>query len=111
MNQEPFLTTENTEDTDKACFVLFCLQSRSVLSVVKLFCFSPVLEKSLILSPGILAVLCILTLSTSGQELILEPRFSVHFEGELLERVEDLLRYQPEPEDRASVPSEAPAED
>jgi hypothetical protein len=80
MNQKPFLTTENTEDTDKACFVLFCLQSRSVLSVVKLFCFSPVLEKSLILSPGILAVLCILTLSASGQELILEPRFSVSYE-------------------------------
>ena len=42
---------------------------------------------------------------------LLEPRFSVHFEGELLERVEDLLRYQPEPEDHATVPSEAPAED
>jgi len=27
---------------------------------------------------------------------LLEPRFSVHFEGELLERVEDLLRFQPE---------------
>lgn len=27
---------------------------------------------------------------------LLEPRFSVHFEGELLERVEDLLRHQPE---------------
>ncbi len=26
---------------------------------------------------------------------LLEPRFSVHFEGELLERVEDLLRYEP----------------
>jgi small-conductance mechanosensitive channel len=26
---------------------------------------------------------------------LLEPRFSVHFEGELLERVEDLLRYKP----------------
>jgi len=33
---------------------------------------------------------------------LLEPRFSVHFEGELLERVEDLLRY---------VPEEAPKED
>ena len=41
---------------------------------------------------------------------LLEPRFSVHFEGELLERVEDLLRYEPEPEDRETVPSEAPSE-
>ena len=39
---------------------------------------------------------------------LLEPRFSVHFEGELLERVEDLLRY--EPEDREIVPSEATPE-
>jgi hypothetical protein len=39
---------------------------------------------------------------------LLEPRFSVHFEGELLERVEDLLRYEPEPEERETVPSEAP---
>ena len=37
---------------------------------------------------------------------LLEPRFSVHFEGELLERVEDLLRY--EPEDRETVPSDVP---
>lgn len=36
---------------------------------------------------------------------LLEPRFSFHFEGELLERVEDLLRYEPE---RETVPSEAP---
>jgi len=28
---------------------------------------------------------------------LLEPRFSVHFEGELLERVEDLLRFEPVP--------------
>ena len=28
---------------------------------------------------------------------LLEPRFSVHFEGELLERVEDLLRHDPLP--------------
>jgi small-conductance mechanosensitive channel len=41
---------------------------------------------------------------------LLEPRFSVHFEGELLERVEDLLRHEPEPEERETVPSEAPAE-
>ncbi len=41
---------------------------------------------------------------------LLEPRFSVHFEGELLERVEDLLRYEPEPEERETVPGEAPAE-
>ncbi|MEM7435233.1 MAG: mechanosensitive ion channel domain-containing protein [Myxococcota bacterium] len=31
---------------------------------------------------------------------LLEPRFSVHFEGELLERVEDLLRYTPTEADR-----------
>ncbi|MGB5349322.1 MAG: hypothetical protein WBN10_06950, partial [Polyangiales bacterium] len=30
---------------------------------------------------------------------LLEPRFSVHFEGELLERVEDLLRFEPIPVD------------
>lgn len=41
---------------------------------------------------------------------LLEPRFSVHFEGELLERVEDLLRHQPEPEERETVPSAAPPE-
>ena len=41
---------------------------------------------------------------------LLEPRFSVHFEGELLERVEDLLRYEPEPEERETVPSEPPEE-
>jgi hypothetical protein len=40
---------------------------------------------------------------------LLEPRFSVHFEGELLERVEDLLRYTPEPQERETVPSELPA--
>lgn len=40
---------------------------------------------------------------------LLEPRFSVHFEGELLERVEDLLRYTPEPQERETVPSESPA--
>ncbi len=40
---------------------------------------------------------------------LLEPRFSVHFEGELLERVEDLLRYTPEPQERETVPGEAPA--
>ena len=40
---------------------------------------------------------------------LLEPRFSVHFEGELLERVEDLLRYIPEPQERETVPSDAPA--
>lgn len=39
---------------------------------------------------------------------LLEPRFTVHFEGELLERVEDLLRYEPKPEERETVPSEAP---
>lgn len=33
---------------------------------------------------------------------LLEPRFSVHFEGELLERVEDLLRHQPQRKDEAS---------
>jgi hypothetical protein len=38
---------------------------------------------------------------------LLEPRFSVHFEGELLERVEDLLRYQPRPDERETVPGEA----
>jgi len=42
---------------------------------------------------------------------LLEPRFSVHFEGELLERVEDLLRHEPgerELEDRETVPTEPP---
>lgn len=39
---------------------------------------------------------------------LLEPRFSVHFEGELLERVEDLLRY--EPEEGSRIPSELPPE-
>jgi small-conductance mechanosensitive channel len=39
---------------------------------------------------------------------LLEPRFSVHFEGELLERVEDLLRYEPELEERETVPTEHP---
>lgn len=43
---------------------------------------------------------------------LLEPRFSVHFEGELLERVEDLLRYDPEAEDeRETVPTDLPDED
>jgi len=37
---------------------------------------------------------------------LLEPRFSLHFEGELLERVEDLLRYDPRPEEHETVPSE-----
>jgi small-conductance mechanosensitive channel len=41
---------------------------------------------------------------------LLEPRFSVHFEGELLERVEDLLRYEPPPEERETVPSDVPAD-
>jgi len=41
---------------------------------------------------------------------LLEPRFSVHFEGELLERVEDLLRHVPEPEERETVPSDAAPE-
>ncbi len=39
---------------------------------------------------------------------LLEPRFSVHFEGELLERVEDLLRHEPEPDERETVPSDTP---
>ncbi len=39
---------------------------------------------------------------------LLEPRFSVHFEGELLERVEDLLRHEPPSDDRETAP--APAE-
>jgi len=39
---------------------------------------------------------------------LLEPRFSLHFEGELLERVEDLLRHEPEPEERQTVPSDTP---
>ena len=42
---------------------------------------------------------------------LLEPRFSVHFEGELLERVEDLLRYEPESEEHEAIPSDGPAED
>lgn len=36
---------------------------------------------------------------------LLEPRFSVHFEGELLERVEDLLRYDPDAK-RETVPTD-----
>lgn len=39
---------------------------------------------------------------------LLEPRFSVHFEGELLERVEDLLRHQPTREKRERKPSDVP---
>lgn len=39
---------------------------------------------------------------------LLEPRFSVHFEGELLERVEDLLRYEPEPDEPETVPGDVP---
>lgn len=42
---------------------------------------------------------------------LLEPRFSVHFEGELLERVEDLLRHEPIPEERETVPSDTTPED
>ena len=42
---------------------------------------------------------------------LLEPRFSVHFEGELLERVEDLLRYEPGEEEQAETSaSELPPE-
>lgn len=41
---------------------------------------------------------------------LLEPRFSVHFEGELLERVEDLLRYEPKPTERETPSSDVPAE-
>lgn len=37
---------------------------------------------------------------------LLEPRFSVHFEGELLERVEDLLRYEPDADERETVPTD-----
>jgi hypothetical protein len=39
---------------------------------------------------------------------LLEPRFSVHFEGELLERVEDLLRYEPDDADTSPGTTEAP---
>ncbi len=39
---------------------------------------------------------------------LLEPRFSVHFEGELLERVEDLLRYQPAEQEREPTTSDVP---
>ena len=35
---------------------------------------------------------------------LLEPRFSVHFEGELLERVEDLLRHEPPLDERETAP-------
>ncbi|MEM7138140.1 MAG: mechanosensitive ion channel domain-containing protein [Myxococcota bacterium] len=38
---------------------------------------------------------------------LLEPRFSVHFEGELLERVEDLLRYTPTEADRETPVDES----
>ncbi len=37
---------------------------------------------------------------------LLEPRFSVHFEGELLERVEDLLRHEPTTDERETVPTD-----
>ncbi|MDH3200285.1 MAG: mechanosensitive ion channel family protein [Myxococcales bacterium] len=37
---------------------------------------------------------------------LLEPRFSVHFEGELLERVEDLLRYEPVTDERETLPTD-----
>jgi len=36
---------------------------------------------------------------------LLEPRFSVHFEGELLERVEDLLHFEPAPSDDETAAS------
>jgi hypothetical protein len=39
---------------------------------------------------------------------LLEPRFSVHFEGELLERVEDLLRHQPPSARREHATSDLP---
>jgi len=39
---------------------------------------------------------------------LLEPRFSVHFEGELLERVEDLLRHQPTQKKGEPRPSDVP---
>ncbi|MEM8607522.1 MAG: mechanosensitive ion channel domain-containing protein [Myxococcota bacterium] len=39
---------------------------------------------------------------------LLEPRFSVHFEGELLERVEDLLRYSPTEQDRQTPVDSSP---
>lgn len=39
---------------------------------------------------------------------LLEPRFSVHFEGELLERVEDLLRYSPTEQDRQTPVDSTP---
>ena len=42
---------------------------------------------------------------------LLEPRFSVHFEGELLERVEDLLRHEPDTEGAGTAPSSAPPPD
>lgn len=42
---------------------------------------------------------------------LLEPRFSVHFEGELLERVEDLLRYEPVADEPETVPGELEPED
>lgn len=37
---------------------------------------------------------------------LLEPRFSVHFEGELLERVEDLLRHEPTTDERETLPTD-----
>ena len=37
---------------------------------------------------------------------LLEPRFSVHFEGELLERVEDLLRHDRDTDERETVPTD-----
>ena len=41
---------------------------------------------------------------------LLEPRFSVHFEGELLERVEDLLRHEPPSNDPETGPELAELE-
>ena len=43
---------------------------------------------------------------------LLEPRFSVQFAGELLERVEDLLRHEPDPDElRETVPEEPPIDE
>jgi hypothetical protein len=73
------------------------------------------LTDAILSSPWVLAGATPVVLRDPGDPVVwrvrtklLEPRFSVHFEGELLERVEDLLRYEPEPEERETVPTEPP---
>jgi small-conductance mechanosensitive channel len=77
----------------------------------------PALHDAVLSSPWVLAGATPVVLRDPADPVVwrvrsklLEPRFSVHFEGELLERVEELLRFVPEPEDRETVPGEPPAQ-